>query len=140
MGNKLPKLNLVEPIISKAVLGFGFFNLILGVGLYSLSARTLNFFIVNDVFNEQFWGSLFFVNGVALLVAYLVNNWKAMRLGLLAGFTLKLFWLLALTARQIEDFDTNIFLLLFFAMTAYLQLVFYIHFPDKRKATRWIRG
>ena len=137
MGNKLPKLNLIEPIIAKAVAGFGIFNLILGVGLFSLSARTLKFFIVNDVFSEQFWGSLFFLSGAVLLLSYLVNSWGVMRAGLLAGFTLKLFWLLALGVRQIENFDTNIFLLLFFAMTAYLQLVFYIHFPDKRKVARW---
>jgi len=137
MKNKLPRLNFFEPIISKVVLGFGIFNLVVGAGLYLLAARTLNFFIINDVFTEQFWGSLFFINGIILLLAFWANNWKVMRMGLLAGFTLKLFWLLALVVRQIEDFDTNIFLLLFFSMTAYLQLVAYIHFPDKRKVSKW---
>jgi len=134
---KLPRLNQVEPIISKMVVAFAVFNLVLGVGLYSLAARTLNFFIINDLFSEQFWGVLFFLTGVGLGVGYIINNWKLIRVTLVVGLTLKFFWLLALATRQIENFDTNIFLLLFFFFVAVTQFVIYLHFPDKKEVDKW---
>jgi len=137
MKNKTPRLSQVEPIISKLMIAFAIFNLVLGIGLFSLSARTLNFFIVNDVFNEQFWGGVFFATGIAMLVGFIINNWKLMRFSLVVGLALKFFWLLALGLRQFEDFDTNIFLLIFFAFVAVTQFVIYLHFPDKDEVEQW---
>lgn len=137
MKNNTPLLKVAEPIVSKLVLGFGIFNLLLGAGLFSLTARTLNFFIINDVFNEKFWGSLFFIIGLVFLVSYIVNSWSVMRFMLVFGFTLKVFWLLALGVRQLEELNTNVFLLLFFTFVAFTQFVVYLHFPDKIEVEKW---
>lgn len=132
-----PPLRTIDPMIAKLTIGFGIFNLFLGAALFSLSARTLNFFIITDMFNEKFWGSLFFLTGVFLLIAYILNSWKFMRVMLVFGLTLKIFWILALGVRQIEHFNTNIFLILFFAFVAFTQFVVYLHFPDKTEVEKW---
>ena len=132
-----PHLNTVDPVTNKIVLGFGIFNIIIGIGLFTLSARTLNFFIVNDLFTEQFWGIVFILNGIVQLTGIVLNYWKVIRVGLLTGFTIMLFWSLALGVRQLESFDTNIFLLCFFAICMYVKLVLYIHFPDKKEVDLW---
>ena len=137
--SKTPHLNSIDPVTNKIVLGFGFFNLIIGLGLYTLAARTLDFFIVNDVFTEQFWGIVFILNGIVQLTGIALNNWRTIRIGLLTGFTIMLFWSLALGVRQIEKFDTNIFLLCFFVICMYVKLVLYIHFPDKKEVDLWTR-
>lgn len=139
MHNIRVRLSVVTPLVSKIVLGFGIFNLLLGAALFAVRARTLDFFIVNDVFTEQFWGLTFVLVGIALMTGYITNHWTTMRVALLLGFALKLFWLLALSARQIEDLNTNVFLLLFFTMVAFVQVVTYVHFPNKEKERVWTR-
>lgn len=134
------RLKSVDSRSAKSVIGYAVLNLVIGVCLYSLTARTVDFFIVNSVFNEQFWGSLFFLTGVGFLVGYLTNSWNLMRFMHLVGLSLKFFWLSAFAARQIENFDSNIFMLIFFATIFYSQFCDYLHFPDNSEAEKWTKA
>lgn len=135
-------LAVVDPFMSKIITGFAWLNIVLGILLYISSARTLEFFIVNNIFTPQIWGIIFFIIGISLLFSYIFNIWKAMRGLMLLGFTIKLFWLLALLVRQIQSFDSNSFLIVLFFMLAYLQFWAYVHFPEsvKRKTEKWIQA
>lgn len=133
------KLKIFAPLTSLYYRGLIAFNLVLGVALISGLVTTREFFIVNDTFTYQFWGVLFLLVGVGQLVSYLFNSFPFMRVWLITGFTIQMFWVLALAARQIEQLDSNLFLFLFFALIAYFKYCLYIYFPSNREADQWTR-
>lgn len=112
--------------------GFVVFNLILGAGLFSNIARTTEFFIVNDVFTYQFWGTLFFLNGLIQLYTLIKHNDRLIRMSLMGGMILQTFWLLALAVRQFGEFDSNIFLLIFFGIILYIKFGVYLYLPKRK--------
>lgn len=136
---RLPKLKTVDRSSSTSVLIFSFFNLVLGAGLYMGFAETKEFFIINELLTYQIWGIGFFLVGVLQLFFYLINRWDGIRMFFLAGFSLKLFWLIALAYRQVMHVDSNVFLLCMFTSLAALQLNAFIHFPRKKEVLSWTR-
>lgn len=124
-----PRLRKTDPAVSDSVLLFGVFNLVLGAGLFSELAHALDFFIINEVTTSQFWGLTFFLSGLGLLLAHWFNRWNIIKGFLLFCLFLKLVWLCALSARQIEELGTNIFLIMMFTALAGQQLSTYMRFP-----------
>lgn len=133
----LPLLKKVNGLLNLGVIAFGWFNLVLGAALYSQSASTVDFFIINEVFTYQFWGIMFFVGGLSLLVGHLMNWWAVMRQTILFLLFTKFMWLAALLARQVDTPGSNIFLLLFFGLATVLQIGGYIYFPVYKRVETW---
>ena len=138
--DQIPRLNTLYPLLGKLISGFAGFNLLLGAALYCYQARTTDFFIVNEILTYQFWGAVFFVTGIAQLAGLVLNSYSGMRLSLITGFIVKLFWLTALAVRQFVELDSNMFLLILFSFIAYIQFWTYIHFPDEKRDRRWTAG
>ena len=136
VNKNLPKLIHVSRPVAWQTLTFAVFNLLLGAALFTAQARALDFFIINDVMTPQFWGVVFFSIGLAKLFGYFTNNWTIMRYANIPALFTKLFWLIALVARQIETPSTNIFLILMFTALASLQIALYLHFPTNKEARR----
>lgn len=65
-----PRLRDVSPLAASIDIGFGIMNVILGFGLFTLRARTMNLLVINDLMTYQFWGIVFGLLGVAMLLAY----------------------------------------------------------------------
>jgi len=128
-----PRLKDVNKAVSDSVCIFGFFNLALGIGLYSDIAQTLDFFIINDVFTHRFWGILFFTAGAALLTSLYFNYWRIMRTALVFCLFLKFIWIVALSFRQLEDPSTNIFLIMMFTTLGVQQVSTYLRFPEVKQ-------
>ncbi|WP_139319475.1 hypothetical protein [Gordonia sp. CNJ-863] len=136
LGTELKQLS---PLIAAHYRGFILLNLLLGPGLIIGIARTNEFFIINGVLTYQFWGALFLILGLAQLAAYVRNSLQLMRIFLLCGLGLQMLWCAALTVRQVEELDANVFLLLFFSLIAYFKFFVYLHFPNKPASQPWTR-
>lgn len=132
-----PYLKEVNGLLNLGVIAFGFFNLVLGACLFAQSAVAKDFFIINDVFTYQVWGTVFFIAGVALLLGRWLNYWTMMRQTLAFLIFTKFVWLTALVVRQIVELNPNPFLLLFFALALVLQMGMYIYFPIYDKVETW---
>lgn len=131
MEPKMIKHAILYPLISYIMRGFVVFNLILGAGLFSNVARTREFFIINEVFTYQFWGVLFFLSGLLQLYALIKHNNRLIRISLMMGVILQTFWMIALVVRQVESFDSNIFLLIFFGIILYIKFGVYLYLPKR---------
>lgn len=131
MEPKMIKHAILYPLISYIMKGFVAFNIILGIGLFSNVARTAQFFIINEIFTYQFWGVLFFINGLVQLYTLIRHNDKLIRISLMSGMVLQTFWMVALAVRQFESFDSNIFLLTFFGLILYIKFGVYLYLPKK---------
>lgn len=132
-----PFLKEVNGLLNIITLAFAFFNLLLGAALYFNSATTNDFFIVTSLFTYQFWGAAFFLGGASLLIGHILNYWSLMRNTLLVMLFVKFVWLAALVFRQIVDLDSNVFLLLFFALSAVVEIAIYVYFPIFNKVSTW---
>lgn len=132
-----PRLTQVNGLLAAGVIAFSIFNLILGASLFTQVGRTTDFFIINDVFTHQVWGTTFFIGGVSLLLGYIMNWWTQMRYTILFLLFTKFMWMSALIVRQIQDPSTNILLLLFFTLATALQVAGYFYFPIYRKIETW---
>jgi len=131
MEPKMIKHAILYPLISYIMKGFVAFNIILGIGLFSNVARTTQFFIINEIFTYQFWGVLFFVNGLIQLYTLIQHNNQLIHISLMSGMILQTFWMIALAVRQIESFDSNIFLLIFFSIILYIKFGVYLYLPKR---------
>ena len=131
MEPKMIKHAILYPLISYIMRGFVVFNLILGAGLFSNVARTREFFIINEVFTYQFWGVLFFLSGLLQLYTLIKHNNRLIRISLMVGVILQTFWMIALVVRQIESFDSNLFLLIFFGIILYIKFGVYLYLPKR---------
>lgn len=133
----IPKLKEINGFLNLSVISFGWFFLALGASLYIQSASTTDFFVINDLFTYQFWGISFLVGGLSLLIGHLMNWWAQMRYTILFLLFTQFVWISALTVRQVQEPNSNIFLLLFFALALILQIGSYIYFPIFKKAETW---
>lgn len=124
-----PRLREASPNTSDNVAIFAFLNIAIGLGLINDIARTLDFFIINSVTTSFFWGICFLGAGIGLLIARWIDNWISIRAMLLFCLLLKLIWIMALVARQVESPDTNIFLVVMFASLGVFQVSTYLRFP-----------
>lgn len=132
-----PYLKEVNGLLNLVTLAFGLLNLVLGACLFVNSASTNDFFIITDLFSYQFWGVSFFLGGVSLLMSYALNNWAWMRYTILFLLFNKFVWLAALSARQLTEPGSNVFLLLFFALATIVQIGTYLYFPILDKVSTW---
>lgn len=134
--SQYPRLKQVNGLLNLGVIGFGWFNLVLGACLFTQVASTRDFFIINDVFTYQLWGASFFLGGLALIIGHAGNWWTMMRWTILTLLFFKFVWLAALIQRQVTE-GTNIFLLLFFALATFLQMAGYLYFPVYKRIKTW---
>lgn len=137
--NSIVRLRQIDPSIAGLVIGFAIFNLAVGLALITVNNRPHEFIIVNEIFSYRFWAAFFILNGAVQLLAYVRNSLRWMRYALLFGMSLKLFWLLALAARQFVDPGSALFLLIFLTFAAYMNFIGYVHFPDKTRLERWAK-
>lgn len=127
-----PKLRVISPISAAGIAGFAVFNCVLGTALAFEQARTVEFFIVNEVFSYQVWGGMFVTLGLYMGISLLINSWRNMRWSLLIAIFLKLWWFMALVAREfIQDGNNNLMLIIMWSFITYLQLVLYVNFIPK---------
>lgn len=134
---KYPRIKQVNGLLNLGVLSFGWFNLVLGASLFFQASSTNEFFIINEVFTYQFWGIVFFIGGISLLVGHLLNYWTWMRWTILGLLFTKFIWLTALISRQFTDPGSNTFLILFFGLITFLQIGGYLYFPVYRRLETW---
>lgn len=128
-----PKLRLVSPLAASIVVGFGIMNIVLGFGLATQRVRTVDLMVINEIMTYGVWGVVFMAVGLISLIAYARNNWKVMRIMLVFGVFLKLWWLAALTLRLVAGHYDNILFICLWGMLAFVQIVTYIHFMPARK-------
>lgn len=130
-----PRLRDVSPLGASIVIGFGIMNVILGFGLFTLRARTMNLLVINDLMTYQFWGVIFGLLGVAMLLAYWINSWTRLRQALIVGVFLKSWWLAALSIRLLTGDYDNILLISIWGLLTYIQLATFIYIipPQKSK-------
>jgi len=126
-----PRLRTVAPLSSALTIGYSIFNIVLGTGLLSQQARTVEFFIVNEFMSYQAWGSFFIVLGVVMGSALLVNSWRFTRWSLIIGIFLKIWWLLALFVRDVFQDGNNSILLIMWAFVTFVQIVLFVNFLPK---------
>lgn len=132
-----PTLKEVNGLLNMVVLAFGFFNLILGAALLVQPTSSGDFFIVSGAYGYQLWGASFFLSGLLLLLAHLMNYWTMMRYVLLFLIFNKFVWLTALLTRLVTNEGSDPFLTLFFALSTVIQMGAYIYFPIFNKVSTW---
>jgi len=129
-----PHISLISPITGWIVLGFGWLNVLLGIGLYnSPQSSTQRLVVVNHILTLKVYAALFMVLGLVMLYGYVRNNWSLMKKSLVAGLFIKATWLIALT---ILAFDNgSLILLVIWSFLTYVQAITYIYFvPGLRRA------
>lgn len=136
INSEYPRLKDVNKAISDQVIIFGIFNVILGIALFSDIFRTIDFFIINEVFTNRFWGAMFFLGGATLLTFHYFNYWRIIRVALVFCLFLKFMWIIALSARQFQELDTNIALVLMFTTLGVMQMSTYLRFPEVKEWKR----
>lgn len=128
-----PKLKDVSPLAAAIVVGFGIMNIVLGLGLITSRVRTVDLMIINQFTTYEVWGVIFAAVGLASLIGFAVNSWKTMRVMLVIGVFLKMWWLAALAIRLFAGHYDNILFLSLWGMLAFVQVMTYIHFIPARK-------
>ena len=135
INKKLPKLIHVSRPTAWQVLIFAIFNVVLGISMLTSKAKTLELLIVNDLMTLQFWGYVYLVLGSLLFIGFFANSWNLMRFTNVAALFVKLFWVIGLTARQIETPDSNLFLIIMFSALAAQQINLVLFFPTNKEAS-----
>lgn len=124
-----PKLSVISPLVAKIVLGFAVVNILLGWGLAAKVARLDTSLVISpSQFTFQLWGGAFILLGIAMLVTYALNQWKAMRATFVVGMAFKFAWAIALVVRYLSGGFDNPILLIIWLFFAYIQAVTYLHF------------
>lgn len=120
-----PGLREVAPLTWSLILGFGILNLVLGVSLmtYPLGQQVA---IVTTYTPLPLHGLYFVILGALMLVNLWRNNWKWLRILLLAGLLIKAVWLFALVVRLFTG--GNAITLSLWLFITHVQAVAYVHF------------
>ena len=128
-----PKLKLVSPLAAAIIMGYGFVNLALGLGLWIYVNPTPDstFAVITPLTSFHFWAVVFTVLGVFKLYSYFRNDWSKMRLSLIIGVLIKSIWFIALFFRFLDGGSVLLLVIWFFFM--YIQIVTYIHFIPNTK-------
>lgn len=127
-----PRIDEVNPIVAKGILGFGIFNLLLGLSLFIRTSRFEGeIVLLNYILDYRLWGVIFFVLGCYMLYAYYANRWDGMRRSQVVAVFFKSVWLAALFIRFISDYDNSI-LLIIWAFIAYIQILFYVFYTPPK--------
>src|SRR5690554_655354 len=91
-----PRIDEVNPIVAKGILGFGIFNILLGLSLFIRSSRFEGeIVLLNYILDYRLWGVIFSVLGCLMLYYYIRNDWNWMRRTQLIAVFLKSVWLFA---------------------------------------------
>ena len=89
-----PKLRHVAPQTYWASIGFGIFNIVIGISIMNISVLVhlslLGFVPI------QVWGLIFFIHGLGLITGIVINNYRMIRRLLAIGIILKSSWLIEL--------------------------------------------
>lgn len=127
-----PRLRIAAPLAFWASIGFGIFNILLGLGL--MKTAILKTLTLVGIVPIKAWGLLFFIHGVAMLVSVYANSWTNIRTLHALGVGIKLTWWCELVSTVIVGFPP--FILLIWTLLLYLQFLFYHYlFPQEKLHT-----
>lgn len=122
-----PGLRRVAPQTFWFSIGFGVFNVIIGLALFK--AVILTTFTVVGVIPLRGWAFVFLLHGLFMLGSLVVNNWKVTRWLHYIGVGIKTAWWLELLSVTLVG--RSPFLLVIWSLLIYLQLVVCVHFTPR---------
>lgn len=124
-----PKLRLAAPQTFWFSVGFGVFNVLVGVALFQV--KILTTLDVVGVIPLPIWGIIFLVHGVSLLGAVAANDWRLTWYFNVFGIAIKTAWWLELLSITITG--RSPFLLYVWSLLLYFQAINVKYFaPEKR--------
>lgn len=136
-----PRIEQVNRIAGWATAIFGVFNFLFGLALIFGIARFSEGISLLVLFGAVFWGIVFCSSGVIICTAWLLNNWRVMRLMLLLMFILKIIWMMSLIYRLIfTDYSNYLTVLVWSALAALQFCVYLFFFPEVPAAERRLHG
>lgn len=124
-----PSLRKVSPLTYYFTIGFGLFNVLVGLGLYQLNVLVK--LKVVGIIPVRYWGIIFLIVGLLTLYFILTNNWKVSRNLTLIGVTIKSAWWLELFVTFLVNHSP--FLLFIWSLLLYFQILVYIYFTPRVK-------
>lgn len=122
-----PKLRYIAPDTFWVSVIFGIFNIIVGFSLFN--ATILFTLKLLGIIPIKMWGVIFFLQGVIMLIALAVNNWKLIRGLHFFGIAIKTAWLLELFAVILTG--RSPFILYVWSLILALQFVTWIYFTPR---------
>lgn len=128
-----PSLRVVAPHTYWFTIGFGTFNLL--VGIFLLGIPGLVKLELLSIFNIKVWAAIFLIMGLSSIYFILRNSWKVSRKLALVGVILKAAWWFELLSVIITDQSPYMVLVkalfLVWSLLLYLQIFTYIYFTPK---------
>lgn len=122
-----PSLRLMAPQTFWFSVGFGLFNILVGLALYNLKILvSLNLVGVIPI---NVWGLIFFVHGIGILASLFTNNWKLTRYLNVFGVAIKGAWWLELASTTIAG--RSPFLLYVWSLLLFFQVINCIYFMPR---------
>ncbi len=128
-----PSLRKVAPQTYWFTIGFGVFNIL--VGLLLISIPDLVKLELLGILTIKVWALVFILMGLATLIFLFKNNWKVSRWLTLLGVAVKAAWWLELLSVVITDQSPYMILVkslfLVWSLLLYLQIFTYIYFTPR---------
>lgn len=125
--NIRPSLRLAAPQTYWFSIGFGLFNVFVGLALYNLKILvTLNLVGIIPI---NVWGLIFLFHGVSILFSLFANNWKLTRYLNILGVAIKTAWWLELAS--ITLIGRSPFLLYVWSLLLFFQVINCIYFMPR---------
>lgn len=127
-----PSLRVAAPQTYWFTIGFGLFNILLGLAVYNTVALySLN--IVNLI-PVKGWGIIFALHGASILVTLLMNDWKLTKYLHYVGVAIKTAWWMALLSYALTGHSPA--LLFVWSLLLYMQVIIIIYFTPRFKRGR----
>lgn len=115
----------LNPWIHHTLLGFGIFNLGIGITLFFYYPR-IPFTVISSTIPQPLWAIIFLVSGLVMFWGLLTHHYKLLRWLMVFGLFVKLMWEMGLIFRLSEG--GAIFAVELWGMIAYMQLLGVIYF------------
>jgi len=122
-----PSLRLVAPQTFWFSVGFGIFNIVIGLSL--LMFKIFVTLQVVGIIPLTVWALIFFFHGISMLSSIIVNNWKLTRALNIVGVAIKTAWWLELIGITITG--RSPFILYVWSLLLFLQIINCIYFMPR---------
>lgn len=124
-----PSLRLAAPQTYWFTVGFGVFNILLGVAVFNTVA--LYALDLVNVIPVKMWGVIFAIHGIAMIGSLFINEWKITKALHYAGVAIKTAWWIALLSYAVSGHSPA--LLFIWSLLLYMQIIVIIYFTPRFK-------
>lgn len=122
-----PSLRQIAPYTFWSSIGFGLFNLVVGILL--IDSQIFKSLQLLSFIPMWFWASVFMAHGAAMLLTLITNDWHITRKLHIVGVAIKSGWWLEILAATVAGFSP--FLLCVWSLLIFLQVIISMYFTPR---------